>query len=128
MVIKMINVLERITELRESHHWTEYQLAEHSGLTQSTISSWYRKQMLPTIPSLVKICDAFGITVSQFFLENEDQAIHLTEKQSALLTASSKLNSIMHYWHSLSNYKKKDNRVHSYPSFYLFYIPNELPF
>lgn len=54
MVIKMINVLERITELRESHHWTEYQLAEHSGLTQSTISSWYRKQMLPTIPSLVK--------------------------------------------------------------------------
>ena len=93
MVITMINVLERITELRESHHWTEYQLAEHSGLTQSTISSWYRKQMLPTIPSLVKICDAFGITVSQFFLENEDQAIHLTEKQSALLTASSKLNS-----------------------------------
>ena len=90
MVITMINVLERITELRESHHWTEYQLAEHSGLTQSTISSWYRKQM---IPSLVKICDAFGITVSQFFLENEDQAIHLTEKQSALLTASSKLNS-----------------------------------
>ena len=90
MVIKMINVLERITELRESHHWTEYQLAEHSGLTQSTISSWYRKQMLPTIPSLVKICNAFGITV---FLENEDQAIHLTEKQSALLTASSKLNS-----------------------------------
>ena len=90
MVITMINVLERITE---SHHWTEYQLAEHSGLTQSTISSWYRKQMLPTIPSLVKICDAFGITVSQFFLENEDQAIHLTEKQSALLTASSKLNS-----------------------------------
>lgn len=65
----MINVLKRITELREAHHWTEYQLAEHSGLTQSTISSWYRKQMLPTIPSLVKICDAFGITVSQFFLE-----------------------------------------------------------
>ena len=70
----------------------EYQLAEHSGLTQSTISSWYRKQMLPTIPSLVKICDAFGITVSQFFLDDEEQAIHLTEKQSALLAASSKLN------------------------------------
>ena len=89
----MINVLERITELRESHHWTEYQLAERSGLTQSTISSWYRKQMLPTIPSLVKICDAFGITISQFFLENEEQPVQLTERQSALLTASAKLNS-----------------------------------
>lgn len=87
----MINVLERITELREAHHWTEYQLAEHSGLTQSTISSWYRKQMLPTIPSLVKICDAFGVTLSQFFLEDNEQAIHLTDRQSALLAASSKL-------------------------------------
>ena len=93
MVIIMINVLERITELREAHHWTEYQLAERSGLTQSTISSWYRKQMLPTIPSLVKICDAFGITISQFFLENEEQAIHLTQKQATLLEASTKLNS-----------------------------------
>lgn len=89
----MINVLERITELRQLRHWTEYQLAEYSGLTQSTISSWYRKQMLPTIPSLMKICDAFGITISQFFLEDAEQAISLTEKQSALLAASSKLNS-----------------------------------
>ena len=89
----MINVLKRITELREAHHWTEYQLAEHSGLTQSTISSWYRKQMLPTIPSLVKICDAFGITVSQFFLEKNEQTVQLTEKQASLLAASAKLSS-----------------------------------
>ena len=26
--------------------------------------SWYRKQMLPTIPSLIKICDAFGNKIS----------------------------------------------------------------
>ena len=77
MVMNMINVLERITELRESHHWTEYQLAEHSGLTQSTISSWYRKQMLPTIPSLVKICDAFGITDVM-----QDEVLPLLEKQN----------------------------------------------
>lgn len=31
----MINVLDRITELRERKNWTEYQLAERSGLTQS---------------------------------------------------------------------------------------------
>lgn len=52
-----------------------------------------RKQMLPTIPSLVKICDAFGITVSQFFLEKNEQTVHLTEKQASLLAASAKLSS-----------------------------------
>ena len=87
----MINVLERITAMREERHWTEYQLAEKSGLTQSTISSWYRKNMFPTIPSLTKICDAFGITLSQFFLEDDNQTVLLTKEQLALLTASSKL-------------------------------------
>ncbi len=87
----MINVLERITKLREERHWTEYQLAEQSGLTQSTISSWYRKGMLPTIPSLSKICDAFGITMSQFFLDDSNQAILLNDKQLTFLAAVGKL-------------------------------------
>lgn len=59
-----MDILKRIVDLRTERNWTEYQLAERSGLTQSTISSWYRKNMLPTIPSLSKICDAFGITLS----------------------------------------------------------------
>lgn len=88
----MIDVLERITEMRKERHWTEYQLAEESGLTQSTISSWYRKGMLPTIPSLVKICNAFGISISQFFLEDGNQTVSLNEEQHALLAASAKLN------------------------------------
>lgn len=91
--MNMINILEHITKMREERHWTEYQLAEYSGLTQSTISSWYRKGMLPSIPSLVKICDAFGISLAQFFLEDSDKAMVLNDKQILLLTEAAKLNS-----------------------------------
>lgn len=86
----MINVLERITEYRKKKNWTEYQLAEESGLTQSTISSWYRKNMLPSIPSLEKICKAFGITLSQFF-STEDDDFSLTDIQKELLNEASRL-------------------------------------
>ncbi|MCM1307371.1 MAG: helix-turn-helix domain-containing protein [Butyrivibrio sp.] len=89
----MLNILEKITELRTERQWTEYQLAEASGLTQSTISSWYRKDMLPTLPSLIKICDAFNISVSQFFIEDNSQAVLLNEKQTKLINAASKLTS-----------------------------------
>ena len=89
----MINVLKRITELREAHHWTEYQLAEHSGLTQSTISSWYRKQMLPTIPSLVKYVMLLESLYHSFSRKKNEQTVHLTEKQASLLAASAKLSS-----------------------------------
>ena len=70
-----MSILEKITEMRVARHWSEYQLAEKSGLTQSTISSWYRKDMVPSIPSLTKICDAFGITLSQFFLDDTNEEI-----------------------------------------------------
>ncbi len=88
----MIDILERITQMRTERNWTEYQLAEKSGLTQSTISSWYRKGMLPTIPSLAKICDAFEVSLSQFFLDNPQESVMLTDKQHVLLTTTAKLN------------------------------------
>ncbi len=86
----MKNILEVINLYREQRNWSEYQLAERSGLPQSTISSWYRKNMMPTIPSLEKICDAFGITLSQLFSEGED-AVSLTDSQQKLLEAWSRL-------------------------------------
>ena len=67
----MKDILTMIANMREARGWTEYQLAEISGLPQSTISSWYRKQLIPTVPSLSKICSAFGITLSQLFAEDE---------------------------------------------------------
>ena len=80
----MKDILATITKYRKERGWTEYQLAEHSGLPQSTISSWYRKNMIPTIPSLEKICSAYGITLSQLFAEG-DTIVSLTASQKKLL-------------------------------------------
>lgn len=86
----MKDILATITKYRQDRGWTEYQLAERSGLPQSTISSWYRKNMIPTVPSLEKICIAFGITLSQLFAE-EENTVSLTYSQKKLLESWSKL-------------------------------------
>lgn len=80
----MKDILATIAKYRDDRGWTEYQLAEKSGLPQSTISSWYRKNMVPTVPSLEKICNAFGITLSQLFAD-EGSVVSLTESQKKLL-------------------------------------------
>ena len=85
------DILATITEYREERGLSEYQLAEHSGLPQSTISSWYRKNMIPTIPSLEKICAAFGITLSQLFAEG-NAPVALTNSQRKLLERWARLN------------------------------------
>lgn len=80
----MTDILAAITRYRTARGWTEYQLAERSGLPQSTIFSWYKKHMTPSFASLEKICDGFGITMSQFFAE-ESERIALNEQQREML-------------------------------------------
>ena len=86
----MKDILAAITNLRLERNWTEYELAERSGLPQSTISSWYRKNMMPSVPSLDKICAAFGITLSQLFAEG-DETVALTDSQRKLLQSWARL-------------------------------------
>ncbi len=86
----MKDILATINEYRQKRGWSEYQLAENSGLPQSTISSWYRKNIVPTVPSLEKICIAFGITLSQLFSDG-DIPVSLTPSQRKLLECWSKL-------------------------------------
>ena len=80
----MIDILDRITKQRMMRNWTEYHLSLKSGLPQSTISSWYRKNMLPSIASLEKICNAFDMTMAQFFAEDSSMA-EITPDQRKLL-------------------------------------------
>lgn len=87
----MKDILNAITKYREERGWTEYQLAECSGLPQSTISSWYRKSMVPTVVSLEKICAAFHITLSQLFAEDDVTPVTLTGTQQELLNRWARL-------------------------------------
>ena len=89
----MKDILEEINSLREKRGWSEYQLAESSGLPQSTISSWYRKNVIPSVSSLDRICNAFGITLSQLFSENGNLYYNLTEEQKRMLACLTKLDS-----------------------------------
>ncbi len=91
-----MDILEKIRKYRIERNWTEYQLAEKSELPQSTISSWYRKNQIPTIPSMEKICKAFGITLAQFFTDDNSEITQLTKAQSDLL----------HEWNRLNNRQK----------------------
>ncbi len=90
----MIDILKKITAQRSARNWTEYQLAVRSGLPQSTISSWYRKNMLPSISSLQKICGAFDMSMAQFFSEGSLRELDSDQKelldQWSLLTPDQK--------------------------------------
>ena len=84
------DVLSRIQSEKQKRGWTEYTLAKNSELSQSTISSWYRKDLEPSLASLEKICNGLGITLSQFF-SSDEYAVSLSQEQTELLKTWEKL-------------------------------------
>ncbi len=86
------DVLDRIQQERIKRGWTEYTLAKNSELAQSTISSWYRKGLEPSLASIEKICNGLGISLSQFFL-SDDYTDGLSVDQIEIIEAWEKLSS-----------------------------------
>ena len=93
----MFDVLARITELRQARGWSVYHLAKLSGIPQSTIATWYQKNLYPPVDKLELLCQVFGISLAEFFSdgslleagpENENLLRHwtlLSPKQKAIL-------------------------------------------
>ena len=77
-----MDVNERVRELMKARGWTEYRLAKESGLSNSTIANLFRRNNAMSIPTLEAICEAFGLTISQFFADNE--LVELNDEQQKM--------------------------------------------
>lgn len=65
-----MDTLARLQQLLRERGWTEYKLSKECGLAQSTIGNIFRRNTVPTIETLEIICNGFGITMSQFFADD----------------------------------------------------------
>lgn len=82
------DILGRIESERLKRGWSEYTLSVNSGIPQSTISTWYRKRLQPSLASIEHICDGFGMSLSQFFATGDSD---LPLEQNELLEECQKL-------------------------------------
>lgn len=69
---------------------SQYELAKRAGMTQSSLSTLLNKGNVPRITTLEKVCKGFGITLAQFFAEDEEYP-DLSEEQLKVLNTWQKL-------------------------------------
>lgn len=67
-----MDILKRIDDLRKERGWSVYRLADEAGITQSTIANMFSRKTLPSISTLQEICQAFNISLSEFFGDNNN--------------------------------------------------------
>lgn len=90
-----IFVVEHIKELCKERGWSYYTLSKKSGIPHSSLYTMLKKSHIPSMNNLIKICNGFDITLSQFFaplngVTNEQQELLnlwslLDDKPRALL-------------------------------------------
>lgn len=83
-------VAKRIKDLCEKKNMSQYELAKRAGMTQSSVSTLLNKGNVPRITTLEKVCKGFGITLAQFFTEDEKYP-NLSEEQLKVLNTWQKL-------------------------------------
>jgi len=66
-----VDVLERLRKLKRETGWSDYKIAKKAGLSAGTVSNLYKRNTIPNIFTLEAICKGFGITLSQFFADDE---------------------------------------------------------
>jgi len=83
-------VLTRIRELCSKRGWSVYRLAKESEVPPSTLNNLFNKNHTPSISTLERLCDGFGITMSNFFADDKPDPL-LTDRQNELLRRFSEL-------------------------------------
>ena len=94
-----MNVLDKIEKLRLDRGWSVYGLAEKARITDNCIYNWYNRNTMPSIETIEKICEAFGMTLSQFFAEGN------------LIEVDEELKELFDDWRSLTEEQKKAVKV-----------------
>lgn len=89
-----MDVLHRLIELQNQRGWSDYRIAKEAGLSPNTVSNIYRRNNTPSLTTLEALCKAFGITMSQFFAEDE------------MVELSPELRNLFEKWTALSDEQK----------------------
>lgn len=84
-----MDILNRIEELRIAKGWSMYKLCNEADLTPSTITNMFSRGTYPSIPTLINICNALEISLSDFFGENNS---NFSEEEYLLIKDYRKLN------------------------------------
>lgn len=68
MVVDYALLGKRLAELRKQKKLTQEKLAEKTGLANNYISNIENNRSIPSLETLVKLCDALGVTPNEILL------------------------------------------------------------
>ena len=79
-----MDVINKLNRLRLERNMSVYRLAELSGINQSTLANTFSRGTVPSVKHLELLCETLGITLAQFFTEDE-KPMNLSQQEIRLI-------------------------------------------
>lgn len=92
-----MDIIEKLRKLKDENNWSNYRIAKNCGLSETTINNLFKRNNSPSLATIEAVCGAFGLSLSQFFLNDNESLVALTQQQKEFFDL----------WESLPQ-KKKD--------------------
>lgn len=86
-------IVERLKDLLEQRQMSRYKLGKLTGLTQACLSIILKGKCSPTVYTIQKLCEGFGITPKEFFNTDFEKSYYVTKKDKDMLEL----------WHTLDS-------------------------
>ena len=86
----MVYINKKISDMCDERKWSLYMLAEKAEVPYSSLNSSINRDAPPKIDMLERICEAFGITLAQFFMDDEQVEV-LSKREKELVYSFRKL-------------------------------------
>ena len=80
MSVDYVSIGNRIKALRTAKGWTQAKLAEKSGIEPSNISHIERAATKLSLPTMINIANALGVTLDEIAYGSLTQSTHISAK------------------------------------------------
>lgn len=81
-------ILSQIDYYLKKNGWSKYELMNQTSLSSGIIYEWYNGDTFPTLKNIISVCDAFGISLSEFFATTKEEQIGAYEDELFKLCAA----------------------------------------
>ena len=78
-----MDVIGKLRQMIDERGWSTYRFAKECGLSEATLGNVFRRNTVPTVGTLEIMCHGLGITLAQFF--SEDDMIEVTPELREIL-------------------------------------------
>lgn len=82
-----MNCIYRLKSLMRKRKMTIYRLSKLSGVSESTLRNMFKRGSDPSVKTLELLCEALGVTLAEFFMEEDMELYSLKKDEQEIIIA-----------------------------------------